>query len=186
MKNVAVALLLVGFIGSVASAATVGFDAPETVLNPGDSRIVEMTLTVTEAAGAFDALNIKIGSDDLTITNFTPDIVDVFVFPGFLVNKADTSVYPSGWVFGYFGTESNTPNAQMLGTLTVDTTGLADGTYTVQINPERDNGFSALGVAGVADLVSGLATITIVPEPATLALLGIGGVATVLRRRRTA
>ena len=125
MKNVAVATLIVGLVGSVASAGTVSMNAENLVVEQG--AVVELELVVTEAAGSFDALNIIAGSDTLAVTNFTPNVAGVTTF--FTDSRADATAYASGWLFGYFGTPSATPNDQMLGTLTVDTTGVELGEH---------------------------------------------------------
>ena len=68
-----------------------------------------------------------------------------------------------------------------MGTLTVDATGLEEGSYTVGV-------FSPSAVLAntnrTEDVLSGESVVRVIPEPATLALLGFGGLA-FLRRRRS-
>ncbi len=74
-------------------------------------------------------------------------------------------------------------NPGQLVSLTVDTTGAAEGSsYTYDVRPD----FVELDFFTSRDSVAGQTfTLNIVPEPMTLALLGVGGLVA-LRRRRTA
>jgi PEP-CTERM motif len=186
MKNVAVIALLIGFVGSSAMGGTIDFGGDVTIDRGVDSPMVDFDLMITDfgAAAGYNAVDVIVGSDDGLAVSFAMNTPGVTQFFG--GSAADTSVYASGWKFGYFGTTSPTPTAQLLGTLTVDTTGLAEGQYTVQINGDTDGGKSVLTAGVTTEPLIGSATITVVPEPATLALLGIGGLVTAMRRRRTA
>jgi hypothetical protein len=75
-----------------------------------------------------------------------------------------------------------TPGEMLLmGMLTVDATGLPEGSYAVGVyNPSS----VLANTARAEDPLSGEGVVRVIPEPATLALLGVGGLA-FLRRRRS-
>jgi len=67
-----------------------------------------------------------------------------------------------------------------IGNITVDAAGLGLGTYSVEVR----GGDSVLtDTAATADSLVGSGLLNVVPEPATLMLLGIGGLAALRRRR---
>jgi hypothetical protein len=119
----------------------------------------------------------------------TPDTIDdVFTFlapptPDYF------PTYANDLFIGGSRPNNLTVESFVLGTLTLDLTNLGDGMYEVFIDAGQDQDQSVFyDLAGGTDSITtagGVATITIVPEPATMSLIGLGALAALWRRRRS-
>ncbi|MFH0980771.1 MAG: PEP-CTERM sorting domain-containing protein [Planctomycetota bacterium] len=167
-------------------------------LNPATPNIAEVlpnTIAVfsirisTTNPDGFETADLIIGANGL------PGPVDPnFVYdPAWLAAFASVvspPIYATG-VFGYErlvyvggGNPTSVGTSLALGTLSLATTGLVVGdTRTVKIDSVQD-GFSGLSRLGILEGISGIGTISIVPEPASLALLVLGAGCGLRRRRR--
>lgn len=181
MKKVAAVLAVVCMCSS-AFGGTIGFTPGEVTLRPSDPRVFTLDMGVgTTTVGMMDSADVFVGSDDLAITDFV--FADFSRF--FFENEANTQFYPSGWKFGYFGLAADSTDF-LLGELTVDATGVPNGVYEVVVDAARDGNRSAFTGGGVTDLIeTSVATVTIIPEPATISLLALGALA-LIRRRKSA
>ena len=193
MRKAATSLACLLLAGSVALGGTVGFDPAAQDVLPGEAAVFNVSVDTT-SLGMMDTINLLVGSDTAfagMAFDFDQAFIDTATFP------------PTATVFGVYASDLNlagnnfTPGAGwtapiLIGTLTVDTTGLAEGRYDVFVSSSEEtirigSALSTLALGFDADgSVEGAGIFTVVPEPATLAMLGIGGIATVLRRRRTA
>jgi PEP-CTERM motif len=184
MKKIAASMLVVGLANSFAFGGTIGFDPSASSVERGDTIVLTLSVADSGALAGFDSMDVIVGSDTLTMTGFAWD-----PSPGFVrffgdIDDSGSGVYSSDIKFGYFGTGQST--GLIIGTLTVDIPMDAPfGDNFIEVDNSRENpAISQLTNAGVGDTLFGSTTINVVPEPATLALLGIGGLATALRRRR--
>lgn len=193
MRKVAASLVVLGFASS-AWAGSVGFGgSPQNILvDSGVPAVFEVSVSATDLA-EFDSISLLIGSDDgLTISagNWTYD-------PAFVARLSGAPTPPGA--FGVFPADLNVGGSDfsaplfaaplVIGTLSIPTQGLAEGTYEVFVNSSVEEGLLgfALSVAAAGFTQEGLAgvgTVNIVPEPATLVMLGMGGLAAAYRRRK--
>jgi hypothetical protein len=169
MKRFIVALSAAVLFSSSALGGTIDFTPSVVWINPYDPPVYTLELSIgASSLDEFDSADIIVGSDDLAITGFEfGDYTRFFESTG-----PDTSVYQSGWKFGYFG-PLTPPGGFHLGTLTVDISGAPIGEYYIVVDADRDGGRSTLAGGGVTDPLSGVA-VFMIPEPATLSLLTIG------------
>lgn len=191
MKKYALTMFMAVFATSNAFGGIVTYDRLTTDDVAGVDQIFNVFVS-TDAKG-IDSASILINSDDTlnfswvyssewnsafgSVTPASPGppffITSMFLGASTPVSGEPPSVGTSIWV----------------GILTIDTTGLADGTYTVFTDFDRETpfvgpgGISTLSFQGADDSLFGSGSF-VVPEPATLALLGIGGIAVLRRRRR--
>ena len=193
MRRLAVALLgVVAVAGTQAHAGVVTFSPDASVFSiaPGAPNPVPDSLGISVKVDPnfteFDSGDILIGSDTLPITAFEYD-------PAWA--SFATSVAPPTFGWGFYPYDVYLAGSRPtllalsevnLGVVTVDLRGLDEGTYAIGVSSDTDGGVTAIGRNGVPETLFGRATITIVPEPATLALLGVGALAAMWRRRRTA
>jgi hypothetical protein len=163
MKKVLVLLLVMG-LASGASAALTFVDVPTDPINIGES--IAITLNNSEDGSYGGWLEIT----DQTVADYDGD--PVFTTAGDPEGKSTVDLYvpdPSWYEFTVASTDADNP--VVAGDhLVINIAGLSEGTTTLSVYAND----------GVTLLDS--ASITVVPEPMTIALLGLGGL--FLRRRK--
>ncbi len=196
MRSKGIVLVLVGVMAATsAHAGTVGFFGPTDIL-PGTPAAQYSVVVDSSDLTGFDTISMTIGSPDGFGLSFDYD-------PLFLAQtRAPTTVPGPVGIYGalvpgatdvgltaYRGLGPLWNAPVLVGTLTVDFTSLIPGDAPfIGID-------SAFEVASLGSAVSLLANgpnqellsgsvIFFVPEPATLGLLALGGLATALRRRK--
>lgn len=194
MKRFAAVLLVVALTGSYAFGGTVTFDpaaVPDLYNNAADGpTTATIDVTMDANTNPISAFGMLIGSDGPAITAFAVDPTFTGLWTGSATDVPGpglytSDVYTEGFVLVGLFPAVDLP--QFVGTITIDATGVAEGDYTILVD-----GTSALDdlrsvVAdpntGEKEPLVGMATVTVIPEPATIALLGFGAVA-LLRRRK--
>ena len=207
MRKVAASLVCLAFAVSTASAGTVSWTpavGQEGGVTPGTVATFDLRVDSSNQE-QFDTISLLIATDaDISsVWSFAYD--PTFYDESGKVDDLVTQAAPPPTQFFVFGSDLNIGGSRfanpafvapvLIGQLRIDTTGMLVGEsidFGVSSAGEIANPllqFSLSGLAtggGAAEQVEGFGTLSIVPEPATLALLGIGGIATVLRRRRAA
>lgn len=192
MRKFAALLTAVGLSATSALGATVSF-AP----NPGGSDTVNAAALPTTVnfdliiggIAAIDGANGGLQSIDVVVGSDGPLTMNGFVYnPAFVTGAAlppptpgPIGIYPNDQYFGGFETAATRPGGPTynLGTLTVGVPGgLAPGDYTFKVDGDFDQFSNLNGTEGL----SGVGTIHVVPEPATLGLLALGALGLIRRR----
>jgi hypothetical protein len=170
-------------------------------MEPGQ---VVLSVGVDPTFPAISALDLIVGSSvpfgdfDPTEEVFLPfqySSEAISIFTG-SQSPADAGVgyysppYPNSLFLGGNRNNNFTVSNFILGNLALDLTDLKDGEYEVWVDARRDEDQSIFyNIAGSTDSLTttptDVATIRIVPEPATLALLGLGAFAAFWRKRQS-
>ena len=184
MRKVAASLVCLAFASSAALGGIVTFDPEKATVQPSEAAVYDIIVSSSDL-GEFDTVAMVLGTDDPLAFSF--DYAISFRYSHY--PPARFFIYTNDINFG--GNNFNLWTAPLLvGTLTIDTTGLAEGNYSFGVSSSEEAnrvgvGLSALGAGFNTEPLEGVGLLNIVPEPATLALLGVGSVA-LLRRRRIA
>lgn len=157
---ITVAAICAGGWSTPVSAATATFTpVGSTVVVPGTSVIFELAVAV-ESLPRFDAADIIIGSDEATDIEFVFGAAWRAAFTVVLPVLRDVGFYVQD-VFVSSNTAATEPMQIVLGTVTVNTTGMSEGTYEVRIEPSVVPGVSSLTLDGRQEPLSGVGTFRI-------------------------
>ena len=180
-----IAIALLTLTGSNAFGGVVSF-TPNEILHFGwqTHTTASMELAIESSAfEEFEAVDIIVGSNDgVRIVDFEWAEFTRF----FSSSEPDTSVYASGWRLGYFALPTSSAPF-LLGTLTIDFSGLPGGSYFIEVDSDRDGGRSSLASGNELEPLFGFAVVYAgIPEPSTMFLLLFGaGIVAMARRSRT-
>ena len=168
---------------------SVVFDPPTAAVSAGTPVIVNVT-ALPQTGSPYNYGSFVFGSNDVAGFDFAyhPDWSNAFggspFTPEYNEELGETFYAQQVRVGGY---QSGLPlpyPSLALGSLTIDTTDMALGPHVVLVDFTLDglSKFAYLGEGGSNDPVYGTFSFTIVPEPGTVALAVLGGLA-LLRRR---
>ena len=191
MKKVVAAWMLVACASSHAFGGIVGFNPPKIEIDLAVSTLGKFSVSVasmTQFSNVFTSFDIVFGSDDVDITGFVFDGAIPGIFP---LNAIDVPASPtSAWTYdadiGGVSFTGGTSPPFLLGSLTFDTALLAPGTYMIEVDPTMGGAPSELknsAFPGQSELLTGIGTINVIPEPATISLLGLAALVLVRRRK---
>ena len=185
-------LICIGLSTMAAQAATVTYTFNETVSGSWDV-YAEVTAGVAETAG-MSAYSVWVYTNPATVSYAENTLFDNVGFKGFLPPNLSQGDVGGNFNAGNFQSSGgfaltgvgvspvvsgpvNLGVPALLGTLSTPAgLGVADlaGTSAGLLNPANDGFLTSVDVASVVNPI---------PEPVTLALLGIGGLALLIRRR---
>lgn len=198
MRKFAVVLLVIGFAHVSAFGGVISFDPDKATVDRslGDPDLVKLDVfigdlgAIGDAAGSF---NFVFGSNDgLELDSFVFDqaLIDLTIIsiPPSVQDNQRSDIYLDDIQVGIFfvlGVVDTSAGPVRIGSLTVDTTGLAESETPYQVLVDGDFDQESAASNGPFELLFGTASVNVIPEPATISLLGLASLA-LLRRRRKA
>lgn len=186
------AILAVAGVAAAAAAQSINIDVANPTLNPGESTMV----TLSAGYGGTDYAVAGVGTNFISSVGSTgwSDIALIAPMngPG-TSGGAGSATGVDGIIAGQLNfppagiyADSSNPIAFWSATYTASATG-DEGVVDLSTQTSRFDVYvdrmSSLSESRLADIREGAATITVVPAPASLALLGLGGLAAARRRR---